>query len=135
MIVYVITCGSYSDYHICGVALDKAKAESIVKLLTTEYDKPMIELYDTEQYDLSNGDPYKVVIEHGEVTSAENMVEDEYRTHYDLLDFKNGRHEYYRKLDKFVYYGTARDKDHAVKVAKEQWRIFKVRQETRRKSK
>lgn len=33
MTVYVITKGTYSDYHICGVALDRLKTHLYISLV------------------------------------------------------------------------------------------------------
>ena len=49
MIVYVITKGCYSDYHICEVTTDKNKAEKLVRLYSDSYDNAKIEEYDTEE--------------------------------------------------------------------------------------
>lgn len=51
MIVYVITKGCYSDYHICGVTFDKDRAEKLVKFYSDGYDDAEIEEYDTEAED------------------------------------------------------------------------------------
>lgn len=51
MIVYVITKGCYSDYQICGVTLDKNRAEKLVKFYSDGYDDARIEEYDTEAED------------------------------------------------------------------------------------
>lgn len=48
MTVYVITKGNYSDYHICGVALDKEKAEFLEKVYSDSCESAFIEEYDTE---------------------------------------------------------------------------------------
>ena len=48
MKIYVITKGEYSDYHICDVAIDKERAESLVKFHSSEYELAEIEEYDTE---------------------------------------------------------------------------------------
>lgn len=49
--VYVITAGSYSDYHICAVTLDPQKAETLKKFYDkTEYDEAGIEEYDADYY-------------------------------------------------------------------------------------
>lgn len=51
MKIYVITKGCYSDYHICGVATEKEKAEYIAKECTDCYENTVIEEYDTETWD------------------------------------------------------------------------------------
>ena len=50
MKVYVITRGDYSDYHICGVAVDKKKAQLIKKLNSDDMYLANIEEYDTDEY-------------------------------------------------------------------------------------
>jgi len=54
MKVYVITKGDYSDYHICGVAINKKDADLIAKKCS-EFDEyysneARIEVYDTEYF-------------------------------------------------------------------------------------
>ena len=56
MKVYIVTRGSYSDYHIEAVFLSKEKAEYYVKYNSgSYYDTPYIEEHDTEDenYDVS----------------------------------------------------------------------------------
>ena len=48
MKIYIITRGSYSDYHICGVATDYNEAERLQNVNTDEWDMARIETYDTE---------------------------------------------------------------------------------------
>ena len=55
MIVYVITQGHYSDYHICAVTTDKDKAEILRKFFSAnsgygDWGKARIQEYDTEEY-------------------------------------------------------------------------------------
>ena len=45
--VYVITAGSYSDYHICAVTLDPQKAKTLRKF----YNKTEMDGADVEEYD------------------------------------------------------------------------------------
>lgn len=63
MTVYVITKGTYSDYHICAVATDKQHAEKLAKIYTDIYDDAKVEEYDTDApADLLAGRvPYEVV--------------------------------------------------------------------------
>ncbi|MBR5273573.1 MAG: hypothetical protein IKU25_09345, partial [Clostridia bacterium] len=51
MIIYIVTKGEYSDYHIIAATLDKDKAEKIAKMHTsnigTEFEKKaMVEEFD-----------------------------------------------------------------------------------------
>jgi hypothetical protein len=48
MKVYVVTAGSYSDYHIERVFLDKEKAERYVELSQNSCDEPYIEEFETD---------------------------------------------------------------------------------------
>lgn len=49
MKIYVITSGSYSDYHICAVATDLDTAAELRELHTTKYDEAHIEEFDTDE--------------------------------------------------------------------------------------
>ena len=49
MIVYVITAGEYSEYHICAVTLYKEKAEYLKKLYSDKWDAARIQEFDTEE--------------------------------------------------------------------------------------
>lgn len=46
--VYVITRGSYSDYCICAVSLDKKKAEKLAKMYCNTYDNAQVEEWETD---------------------------------------------------------------------------------------
>lgn len=50
MKVYVITKGSYSDYHICAVTEDKKRAKRLRVIFSDRWDKATIKEYDTEEY-------------------------------------------------------------------------------------
>jgi hypothetical protein len=47
--VYVITKGSYSDYHICAVTGDEERAEVLRELFTTHYDDARVEKYTLDE--------------------------------------------------------------------------------------
>ena len=49
MRIYVITAGSYSDYHICAVTDDSNSAKNLRLLYSSDYSEAMIEEYDTEK--------------------------------------------------------------------------------------
>lgn len=51
MKVYVITKGEYSDYHICGVALDEERAKILAKKFSSRWDDAEVEEYDTEKWE------------------------------------------------------------------------------------
>lgn len=78
MTIYVITKGSYSDYHICAVATDKKHAEKLAKIYTDRMDDAKIEEYDTDApADLLAGRvPYEVVFRgDGSVYRSTNRAE------------------------------------------------------------
>ena len=52
MTVYVLVSGSYSDYHIECVTLDKEKAEKLCDLHQDNWDPWSIEEYDTDAVDV-----------------------------------------------------------------------------------
>ena len=52
MIIYVITRGEYSDYHICAVTTEKEVAEDLKRKFSDRWDEARIEKYDTETYKL-----------------------------------------------------------------------------------
>lgn len=49
MKVYVITRGEYSDYHICAVAVDAERAETLKRYYSECWEEAEIEEYDTEE--------------------------------------------------------------------------------------
>ena len=44
--IYVITSGEYSDYHICAVATTELRAEELRKMYSNNYSQAEIEAYD-----------------------------------------------------------------------------------------
>ena len=80
MKVYVITKGEYSDYGICGVAIDKDKAEILRKFYSDRYDEAEIEEYDTEEEEIPNDlrTVYRFQInEKGEVSDEGSLMRSE----------------------------------------------------------
>ena len=61
MKVYVITQGSYSDYHIVGVKLTREEAEKVVALANDEdsYEYAEIEEYDTDDIKINTNEEIK----------------------------------------------------------------------------
>ena len=49
MIVFVITRGSYSDYHICAVTTDPERAKRLAEIYSDRMDDAYVETYDTEE--------------------------------------------------------------------------------------
>ncbi len=46
MKIYVVTRGSYSDYHIITATTDKTQAKKIADKFSDEWDKAKVEIYD-----------------------------------------------------------------------------------------
>lgn len=57
--IYVITKGSYSDYHICAVATNKERAEELKKMYSNRYDDAEIEEFEENvpRYEIFNSNP------------------------------------------------------------------------------
>jgi hypothetical protein len=51
MKIYIVTQGTYSDYHICAVATDEEKAKQLAEKHATSYDETRVEVYDTTEDD------------------------------------------------------------------------------------
>ena len=121
MIVYVVTKGDYSDYHICGVALSRERAEKLVKL----YSEPGIEEYDTEAADADMLDRlvpvYNVDIDcHGEYMVRIKEYTDSrepFKPSFKLIQ----RDFFGRSCEPtFQAFLTAKDAKHAVKIAQDE---------------
>lgn len=48
--IYVVTKGSYSDYHIVGVSLSKETAEKIASVYSGQYEPAHVEEYEEDRY-------------------------------------------------------------------------------------
>lgn len=106
MKVYVITEGCYSNYHICGVALNEEKAEKIAKLCHGE-----VEEYDTQGWSqfLQGGTAYNVWV-FGDGTTTVRL-----RSYFD----ENTKKEIKQVRDYNSHYVVsviARDENHAKKI-------------------
>ena len=112
MKVYVITKGEYSGYGICGVAIDKDKAEILRKFYSDRYDEAEIEEYDTEEEEIQNDlrTVYGFTIgKKGEVLNEAQFMRSE-------REWKNKFSRY--GVEHFFYAEVmAVDRDHALKIA------------------
>lgn len=109
MKIYAITTGSYSDYHICALTTDEAKAERLAKICSDSHDKAYIEEYDD-----------------GELSDRTMGYYDVFQE-YDCVDFlgvfDSKKHEekvscYSKGKDtEYFCYVCAEDEDHARKKA------------------
>ena len=48
--VYIVTSGSYSDYHICAASLDKKRAEILAEKYTDSFDDATVEEYELDEF-------------------------------------------------------------------------------------
>ena len=127
MKVYVITKGSYSDYSIRGVAIDKELAEKIRKQVSDRFEEANIEVYDTDKYmPLAEGKkPYSVGIDekNGSCIAL-------YEREYDIEEC-NGK-VIRKTYGSDAWYGIdlwAKDKEHALKIARDKIAEYKYRKE------
>lgn len=70
MKIYVITKGEYSNYYICGVAVDREKAETLARIYSDKWEKADVEEYDTDNYNpvLEGKTAYRVLfLKNGDV--------------------------------------------------------------------
>lgn len=125
MKIYVITQGIYSDYHICGVATTKEKAEMMQKFFSTDYDKAEIETYDTDTYEPIGAKfkPFCVVFDKDYNYSFIECVPHE-RISSNI--------EFYKVIMNHNYYHInvwAEDEHHARKIAYDIINIYKYNKE------
>lgn len=120
--VYVITKGSYSDYHICMVTMDRNRAEKSKKLLDDEYEKANIEEYILDETKETGRVYY---IEFRDDESVEVHI-DEYENFksFDLLPYIDDLFS-----DKIRIYVRAKDEDHALKIAQDEHAKWKAEKE------
>lgn len=112
MKVYVITQGEYSDYHICGVALDEERAEAIRKHFDREWDNTDIEVYDTETYSERN------LLTSYMVTVSKSGDDVEVFNENPFASEEKTRNSYRFDRDgTFIACVVANDRDHALKIA------------------
>ena len=79
--IYVITRGSYSDYHICAVASTQERAEQLRKMYSDSYEMANIEEY---EIDVPSDEYYnKIPTLYWEVVIKQNGSLIDIRTYYD----------------------------------------------------
>lgn len=119
MTVYVITRGDYSSYEICGVTLDKNRAEKMQKFYSDSLDGATIEEYETDAEDsdtLDNLVPvYWVRInQKGEFFVRVDRYTDGRKLFTPSFSLK---HSTITGEPFFIALLTAKDKEHALKIA------------------
>jgi len=125
MIVYEITAGYYSDYHICAVTENKSKAEILRKAFSDPYGyDAKIEKYDTEKY--------STVIEYGyksysciQFTDGKIQIQDS-----ELKSWPDYNKVFYSTYDEcYRMYVLAKDKRHAKKIFTDRLAEYKAKEE------
>ena len=130
MKVYVVTSGEYSDYHICGVTLDKPLAER-----WAEVEQGSAEEYETDEafVDTHQGLlSYTVVMDIEGNSSCSRSIGNYEREDQPYSTYENRR---------MAFYVWAKHDTHAVKIANERriqriasgtwetdWNVWKKRQ-------
>lgn len=113
--VYVITQGSYSDYHICAVTLDKERAKKLSKFYADSDGEARI-----EEFDL--GDPIDEVLENL-VPVYRVVIERDGKSRAKIFKYHDGNkpfiatYQLYPNDLLFSAILTAKDEDHAIKIA------------------
>ena len=115
MKIYVITKGTYSDYHICAVSEDKEKAKKLQKFFngTETYNQARIEEYETDFHLTEIEAGYKAyycyIYNDGNFNVGETepnyLVEDDFCVRYNA---RTGR---------YYFYVLAKDRNCAKKIA------------------
>lgn len=110
--VYIITMGSYSDYHICAATLDKNTAVKLAKKYSEDgWDNAEIEEYVLE--DFTEGDRFLYCVTFG-VYGIRCSFEG-YEHTEKIVYHKNAR----TGEDRMIVYVKAQDEEHAKKIAQD----------------
>lgn len=137
MIVYVITKGCYSDYHVCGVATDQQAANRLKELFSDQFEEAIIEEYDTEK-PLSVSEridkgymAYAITIMDGAIVAVRSMDKDDISYSIDNLSESPHFSTYPRfaTINKGWVYCLAKDEEHAKKIALDTYAQWKAEKE------
>ena len=132
MTYYVITKGSYSDYHICAVTTDKEKAKRLQILYSDSYDPAYIEEYIENETDFEK---FKKEKELELVFSVEKELKDSKLTIYNrffMPDLYGERVELNRVHSCGTWlqtYVSAKDEDEALKKASDLFARYQAEME------
>ena len=125
MKIYVITKGSYSDYHICAVTEEEEKAEQLKRLFSISYDWANIEEYDTEEFAFIKKDEkcFEVLKIKGNIEVKEKNL--------DYYEMDNEVYTYWKRRPNDAGIGTtvlAKDEEHAIKIAQDRFAEYEAEQ-------
>lgn len=130
--IYVITQGSYSDYHICGVTTDPVRAEELRKFYTDRWDEAEIEEYEDgapEAGELNNLKPIWLATYHADLKGGF------WKCKLARYSFNDPSNEFYmtdpNSIDHvgavvFESFINAPDEEHALKIAQDQYTKMKA---------
>lgn len=111
MLIYVITKGCYSDYHIAAVTDDKEKAEFLKMKFSDEYDAAEIEEYDTDNYSVEGIQNMKLFYWKVLINNGDSMV-------YPYLS----GNQYFKVYDTGIQAVViARTKEQAIKIVRDKY--------------
>lgn len=130
--IYVITQGSYSDYHVCSATTDPVRAEELRKFYTDRWDEAQIEEYidgAPEAGELENLKPIWLVTYHANLSGGfwkcklAHYTNENKPNEYGMSD-----PELIRNIGDLIFkaYVSAPDEDHAFKIAKDQYAKMKA---------
>lgn len=110
--VYIITKGSYSDYHICAATLDKNTAVKMAKKFSGDgWGDTVIEEYVLD--DFTEGDRFMYCVTFGNYGISCHF--EEYEHTENIVYHKNAR----TGEDCMIVYVKAQDEEHAIKIAQD----------------
>ena len=127
--IYVVTDGSYSDYHIKGIYSTMEKAEEAKDLFQAENDIETIELDSIPDHPPGLGLWVVSLKKNGEVLAGGDYyqtprrygVGEIDRDYYPRWNYKTSPDIKSLTIDHVDFYVWARDADHALKIAHEHW--------------
>lgn len=102
--IYIVTKGSYSCYHVVAATLDRAVAEKIAKKFSEDYEECRIEEYPDAEVMLSSlwcvyfkrsGDVWKCILSDSEYDYRrhDNVIETVYKFDYDMIVYVEADNE------------------------------------------
>ena len=125
--MYLVTDGCYSDYHVMGVFDDKELAKKYIKSFGGGIEE--YELNPAEPFLRLGYKPYSLQIDiYGKYWTAEPIKKSYW---HDISDI--GEVDYYPKDKIMTLVLWAKDKQHAIKIAREKRREFIVKMDWVRK--
>lgn len=122
--VYAISSGSYSDYGINGMFTTREKAQEYIDKSVCK-EELRIEEYILDELVKDNLMPFCVEFNNGVIESIETPIYDfsiknTFENRVRIFPYEKD-YEYYCDL-----YFRAKDKDHAIKIARERWGQIKA---------